>query len=259
MRIRIFPALARLACPVIMLVSVSEQAFAPAPPPILAAYASGNGDDTNDCLSPATPCREIAAARSKLIPGSGTVYVLPGDYRGFVINNANVALNIVATSPGQASVTNYGVNVPPIGGATVGITGDEGHIRLSGFVLSSPGLRAVAITANGLVTLENCTFQSDVPFAVEYAPAGYGQLSISNSRFEGGGLWVKPSGSGSARVVVDNVNIEDPIGGGILVDGNATTGANIFVLRNSVVAGATYYGLFVRDIAMAPRLQRLRS
>ena len=225
---------ASFAC---LLILASAEGVMAQPIPVLATFASGSGNDANDCLTPATACRSITAAVNKLdgnVNAIGTVHVLPGSYTGF---NLTRSVNVIASPPGQASV-DYAIATSHGAAAGINIGGGE-VVHLSGFALGS-NLRSLVVYGSGAVHVENCT----CTMPVEYRPTGASELYLSDS-VVGGRLWIQPTGSGSAKVVVDNVNMTS--GGGIFVDGNSTSGAISMVLRNSEVVGAGNFGLYLRD------------
>jgi hypothetical protein len=85
-------------------VSLSTLSVEPAQAASAITFVSGNGNNSNDCLTPATACRELGApfsggAQFKTSPG-GTIHVLPGVYQPFEVYQGR---NILADQ-GQASI-----------------------------------------------------------------------------------------------------------------------------------------------------------
>jgi hypothetical protein len=218
-----------------------------------ATFVSGAGLDTNDCLTPATPCRDIGTptgALSKTDAG-GITHVLPGEYNAFSINKS---VEIVADA-GQASI--YTTVTGPIAGVTgnAGIAVEVGAadvVRIRGFLVNSE--HGIVIVASGVVHVEDCTLIGVANrYGLLYAPTGASELYVSGSRMSrlpgassSGGILIRATGSGSAKVVLDNVAVEDN-NTGILADGRATTGSNDVTVRNSTIAGNSAFGLHAVD------------
>ena len=210
-----------------------------------ATFVSGNGDDNANCLTPDTACREITAALPKTDP-FGTVHVLSGEYGAFPINQS---VDILAES-GAASVLHGFVDVPGGGFGAVVITGDP-IVRLRGLVLNNSSAGIVVVGA-AILHLENSVLvNANTDFSIDFRPTSSSELYVSGTILSGagnggGGVRIKPTGSGSAKVVLDNVNVEDnPTG--ILIDGRSTTGSNTVTIRNSTISGSTTFGVYAAD------------
>ena len=213
-------------------------------------FVSGNGNDSNNCLTPATACREIGGifgADSKTDP-AGTIHVLPGAYQPFQLNAVG-SINILADQR-QASI-NGSIAAPCCythGSASIHVTAGAGIVRIRGFTLgkSDNGLAVdsgIAIFGGGTISdaihLENCTFKPGTGggnAGVEIATNGLGEVYISNSSFQGPGVGVliKPLAGGSARVVLNDVNIENA-GAGVYLDAKATNGVNRISIRDTMI------------------------
>jgi hypothetical protein len=223
-----------------------------------ATFVSPSGSNANDCESPATACRDLVGATGALAKTDegGVIHVLPGDYSTFTIDKA---IEIIAD--GQATITSSTAPIPGGGGAEIVVNaGPADKVRVRGFVLDGGILAAstdtvgVAFVAGGALHLEDCTLVNQGgSFGVVFTPAGASELYVSNcaisgngSASAGGGIQIKPSGSGSAKVVLDNVHVENNRGG-ILIDGTATSGTNTVTIRNSAVGGNASFGVFAID------------
>jgi hypothetical protein len=244
---RLSGSLAASAC-LVALLGVADPAQA-----AFATFVSGAGLDTNDCLTPATPCRDIGTptgALSKTDAG-GIIHVLPGEYNAFFINKS---VEIVADA-GQASV--YTTAAGPIPGVTgaAGIAVDVGAadvVRIRGFLVNVD--HGIVIINSGVVHIEDCTLLAvSNRYGLLYAPSGASELYVSGSVISrlsgatgGGGILIKPTGSGTAEAVLDNVAVEDNATG-ILIDGRATTGSNTVTIRNSAISGSQAFGLHAVD------------
>jgi hypothetical protein len=58
----------------------------------------------------------------------------------------------------------------------------------------------------------------------------------------GGGIFIQPAGSGSARVVIERTRVENNFQG-ILADGTGSTGFILVQVRDSIVAGNRGHGI----------------
>ena len=96
--------------------------------------------------------------------------------------------------------------------------------------------------------IENCTVvERNGASAISFMPVGGSELYISDSvisdnRGATGGILIKPTGSGYANVVLDNVNVENNRFG-VQVDGTGSTAGVNVALVNSVVSGNSGNGV----------------
>src|SRR5687767_9021952 len=68
-----------------------------------AVFVSGTGGDGQACTSPASACRSITSALTKVSP-SGVIHIAPGNYAAVTITKA---VELIADS-GQASIAGSG-------------------------------------------------------------------------------------------------------------------------------------------------------
>ena len=236
---RLVRLLAALAC--------SGALFA-TPTPTEAAFltfVSETGSGGNDCFTPATACREVGQAIAKTDAG-GTVSVAPGEYTAVVVDKS---ITIVADQ-GGAIIGDALINNPVPTAIGVVLTASE-RVLIRGFVLNATS-NAIAITGGGTIRLENCTLVGGSnQYAINFAPTSATELYVSGSSLAalpdttgGAGVLIKPIGSASAKVVLDDVRIADHQIG-ILVDGAASTGVIAMNIRDSVISGNSAQGLAV--------------
>ena len=193
-----------------------------------ATFASGNGDDNDDCLTPATACRQISAALTKTLAG-GTIQVLPGTYLGVDVTQS---VNIVAE--GEASIIDDG--------AIRVSTGFGDDVRVSGFLVDGE-IRGISFDGLGTLHIEDCTLLPPVArAAVEFEPtSGASQLYMTDTTLSRGGVLIRPTGSASVKAVFDLTHMEQA---SLAVEGTLTTGSISVALKNSSVAGSS---VAVRD------------
>ena len=219
----------------------------------LITFVSGDGSDGNTCLTPVTACRQLdgaTGALSKTDP-TGTILVLAGEYDPFIVDKS---VDIIA-EPGTATIGNHiAVPVPGGGSTSILVQGDV-IVRIKGFHIYNPAGGIVSLDAE-VLHVEDCVFTpGGSAFGIDFRPTGAGrELYVSDTSITGdgspggGGILIKPQGSGSAKAVLDNVNVEDN-SSGIIVDGRRTTGVSSATIRDSVVAGSAGNGVFVVDSA----------
>ena len=219
-------------------------------------FVSGSGNDASPCTTVAAPCREIAGATGALAKttAGGVIHVLPGNYTGFVIDKA---IEIIAES-GQATSTSTAIGLPGDESAQIVVNaGPDDEVRIRGFLIDGGPVGAIINThgvvflAGASLHLEDCTLVgAKNTFGVAFRPSGASELYVSNCAISGngdgpgGGIQIRPTGSGSANVALDHVDIEDNKVG-ILVDGGATSGAITMNIRDSEISGSTAQGLGV--------------
>ena len=210
-------------------------------------FVSGNGADGVGCgVTPAGACREIFGATGALAQTDegGIIHVLPGEYIAFPVEKG---VDIVADA-GQASI--YSTVAGGGGGIVVNVSGHQ-VVRIRGFLINSA--HGIVINSSGVVHIEDSTLMGvEGKYGIVYAPAGAGELYVSRTTFTrptvpatgSGGIQVRSTGSGSAKISLDHVDIEDNQVG-ILVDGGATSGPITMNIRDSEISGSGAQGLGV--------------
>ena len=232
------------------------------------SFVSDSGSDAANCETLATACRQITFALTQTNEG-GIIHVLPGEYVAFAPDKS---IEIVADA-GQASIFTTTVSDA---GIAVNVSGTSA-VRIGGFRISAA--HGILINGSGgTVHIEDCTIlPAQTKTGIVYAPTGASELYVSDTTISGsgapnaGGISIRPTGSGSAKVVLDNVKVQDNTRS-ILIDGNATTGSNTVTVRNSVVAGnpllwtdarsavSTYLGTYEkREVSLPSRVRPAAS
>ena len=209
-------------------------------------FVSGNGADGVGCgVTPAGACREIFGATGALAQTDegGIIHVLPGEYIAFPVEKG---VDIVADA-GQASI--YSTVAGGGGGIVVNVSGNQ-VVRIRGFLINSA--HGIVINSSGVVHIEDSTLMGvEGKYGIVYAPAGAGELYVSRTTLshptvpaQSGGIQVRPTGSGSAKISLDRVDIENNQVG-ILIDGGATSGSITMNIRDSEISGSGAQGLGV--------------
>jgi hypothetical protein len=214
----------------------------------LATFVSQTGNDAANCTSPATPCASFIGPTGALAKtdAGGVIHVAPGDYFTFIIDKA---VEIVVDG-GQASISGSKSTAGSVSAAIVVNAGANDDVRIRGFILDRHGSTGAGIgfVGGAALHLEDCATVNSLD-GIIFAPTGASELYVSNSTVSdnggassGSGILIKPSGSGSAKVVLDNVHIEGN-SQGILIDNQFTTGSNAVTIRNSTISGSASFAL----------------
>jgi hypothetical protein len=212
-------------------------------------FVSEAGDDLPaDCGTVAKPCRSLSHAVSK-VSARGIVHILPGAYDGVLLERP---VELIADG-GQASIIESGVLC---GTSNVGIcinaTATHYLFRIRGLTIGgkSDGIAGIRFLAGGALHVENVTLtERDAVYALQFTPSGTSELYVSDSTMTGGqgngagGILIRPTGSGSANVVLKNVSLENNLIG-LFADGTGASVQSIKVnLVDSVIAGHTAQGV----------------
>lgn len=211
-------------------------------------FAAAGGNDGSDCLTPATACRQISTALTKVDSG-GTVHLLPGFYDGVIITRW---VNITA-EPGAIIENNVsdcggfgGIIIHADNAAVVNIRGltlDQSRI----FFCSGRELR-----------LEDCVVRQQgypgpsllfAPTVPARAESGATKLTIRNCSIsgafassDGNGVLIKPANGVSVSTLIENTLISGG-GYGLRVDGTGQTSGRIDVdVKNTVSSQHTSNG-----------------
>ena len=200
-----------------------------------AVFISGNGDNLNDCLTPATACRTLAQGQTTVTAG-GVIHVLPGEYNSVIITKS---VQIIADQ-GQASISG---STSGIGSVFAGIfvnAGPSDVVLVRGMIVDRHGSTSgggIGLVAGGALHVENCTLvNAGAEFGIHFRPSGNSELVVSNSTIAnnaGGGIDVRPGAGVSATVTIDNTRIlNNGFGIAVFNRGHVTA-------RNSTIAGNT--------------------
>jgi hypothetical protein len=217
-------------------------------------FVSDTGSNTNNCTTVATPCRQFTGPDGALAKtdAGGVIHALPGEYEAFEVNKS---VDIIADG-GQASVVRSIVGpIPNItGNAGIAVVIGPGDVvRFRGFTLNPE--HGIAIGGSGgIVHVEDCTLISvSNRFGIISQPSGASELYVKDTTIAreegatgGGGIFIRPVGSGSAKVALDRVSVDDGASG-FTIDGRGTSGVNSAMIRDSMISGSTGGGIFALD------------
>src|SRR5258708_15964437 len=187
-------------------------------------WVSGVGDDANPCSSTA-PCKTFAGAISKTAAG-GIINCLDSGGFGDVTITKAITIDCLYVHGGVlASLTNaINVNV-----ASTDI------VTLRGLSIEGVGSGYIGVNhiGGGTLHIELCTitgFRASSALGVNFAPTSGGELYIEDSFINdngvgstGGGVQIRPTGSGGALAVLSHVRVNNNVVG-VIADGGGGSG-----------------------------------
>ncbi|HEX8468768.1 MAG TPA: hypothetical protein VF620_13285 [Allosphingosinicella sp.] len=218
---------------------------APAAAQATRTWVSGVGDDVNPC-SRTAPCKTFAGAISKTAAGGEINCLDPGGF-GAVTITKSMTIDCHYTEGGALAGGN-GITVNALSTDTVVIRG----LDIFGVNPPSNGVRVLVAAA---VHIEDCVirrFNAANSFGISFQPSGTTNLYVTNTRVThngngatGGGMLIKPTGTGNARATVQNTQIQHNTNYGISVDttGSSASGSVALVLDSSQVTGSSVTGI----------------
>lgn len=210
-------------------------------------WVSGVGDDVNPC-SRTAPCKTFAGAISKTA-ASGEINCLdPGGY-GTVTVTKSITIDCTGTFGSVLASSTTGVI---LNGASIDVV--LRGLSINGAPVGSPGINGIRFLQGASLTVEDCIIGN----FKGASPNGHGilvnntsltvELNVSNTVIKGngigttgGGIQIAPTGSGGAKVVIDNVLATDNTVG-IRADTSASTGAVEVSISDTTASQAPFHG-----------------
>lgn len=176
-------------------------------------WVSGVGDDVNPC-SRTAPCKTFAGAISKTAAGGEIDALDPGGFGGVTITKS-------ITLDGQGTLASI------LASGATGVIINAGatdvvilrNLSINGAI---GGARGINFIAGGALHVENCTifnFTSSTPglgLGIDFEPSGTSQLLVVNTSIRNnisGGVLVKPGALGSAKVSIENSQLDSNLFG----------------------------------------------
>ncbi|HEV2845371.1 MAG TPA: hypothetical protein VG477_11035 [Thermoanaerobaculia bacterium] len=212
-------------------------------------WVSGVGDDTFPC-SRTAPCKTFAGAILKTAAG-GEINVLdPGSYGAVTITKS---LTIDASGNFAGTLATLGINGIIINAAATDVV----HLRGLTIDGAGSGANGIRFLAGAALHVEDCVirgFQAATAgngHGITFVPSGASELFVSDTVISangtgsnGGGILIKPSGSGSAKVNLEEVRMHNNVFG-FKADGSVATGAAgiAAVIRDSSSSGNGFGGI----------------
>jgi hypothetical protein len=205
-------------------------------------FVSSSGSDSNACTITA-PCASFARAYTQVVP-SGIIAALdPGKYGPLTIN-----MPITVNGNGWAAITGTANGA----GITISTPGTGTVVILNGLEIDGAGAayNGIEVTGGTALTVSNCTLQNFVTDGGMSLDTGNGILlaptadtltaTIVNTTASNNGnagiVYLPPSGSPSANVIIDHVIADANNSDGILVYLLNTSGGTTSVSISDTVA-----------------------
>jgi hypothetical protein len=206
-------------------------------------WVSGVGDDVNPC-SRTAPCKTFAGAISKTAAGGEINCLDPGGY-GAVTIIKSITIDCYYTEGGALAGGNGIVVNLPAATDVVVLRG----LDIFGVNPPSNGIRFIA---SGTLHVQNCRikrFNAANSNGISFAPTGAAELFVSDTVISengngttGAGIQIQPTGTGSAKVVINRVQVNNNIVG-IRADAPATGGPINVSIDNSETSGNAFHGI----------------
>jgi hypothetical protein len=236
--VRLFAALAALATTVLLFA-------APASAQATRTWVSGVGDDANPC-SRTAPCKTFAGAISKTAAAGEINCLDPGGFGALTITKAIT----ISCETGTAGVLVSGTNGFVVAAGTTDAVILKG-LDFNGIGPTGGALDGVKVQSAATVLIDHCIIYG---FGSTNGVDGNGvfvnntnsvQVTIQDtliSNNANGGVWIKPTGSSNAMVLINNSQIVTN-NFGIVADGTGTTGKVNGSVRDSTVTGNNQNGI----------------
>lgn len=199
-------------------------------------WVSGVGDDANPC-SRTAPCKTFAGAISKTAAKGEIDALDPGGY-GAVTITKSITITGVATQAGILTNAGSGIVVNAAAGDVVILR----NLALEGLGTATSGIRFIA---GADLHVENVTVQG-FGQGIDFNPSGASKLFVKDSSFRnnfGGGMYIRPSGTGLADATIDRVVMQGNLRGIRAEDGAAVT------ITNSDISGNDFSGVVAAGVS----------
>ena len=223
-------------------------------------FVSVNGNDGNDCLTPASACRTINAAITKVDAEGEVIIASTGSYAGAAVTKAvriNAPSGIVAFAALPITVNAPGANVAIRGftikavtpGSGTGISvSDVGTLLLEQMVIDGWDT-GLGLASAAKVSISDSTFRNNTGSGgIQLTAAA--NLSVVRSQFENNNRGIlHDTGSAGAIASVARSSFT----------GNSTSGVSLFVagvlaLDRCLIANNTSFGIFANTAGATVRL-----
>lgn len=220
---------------------------APAQAQASRTWVSGVGDDANPC-SRTAPCKTFAGATSKTAPGGEINCLDPGGFG---------ALTITKTIMIDCSATLAGVLVAGTNGIVVS-AGPADVVVLRGLDFDGlgTGINGIVFLAGAALHVEKSTIRnfnsSSGGFGISFTPNAASRLFVTDTTITnngtgliGGGINIRPSGTGSARGKITRSSIDGNNNNGITANGSGTSASSVIHVSDTDISSSTNNGLLV--------------
>jgi hypothetical protein len=199
-------------------------------------FVAGNGAGV--ACTRAAPCGNFQFAHDATDAG-GEINCVDSGHFGQVTITKSITIDC-AGALGVISTTDVGVTIN-----TAGVVVRLRNLMLQG--LGTDSGPSIKFTAGAALFVENCTIIDNrdningagIGF---FPPSGTARLFVKDTIIGNNflyGVFIEPSATGSARVVLDGVRLERNRGVGVQAVGTFSSGPTLVQVRNSIVNGST--------------------
>jgi hypothetical protein len=214
-------------------------------------WVSGVGDDVNPC-SRTAPCKTFPGAISKTAAGGEIDALDPGGFGAVTITKS---ITIAAEGTGEAGILVAGTNGMTVNAGPNDVVILRG-LQIDGGPVGSNSLNGVKFNTGAVLEIQNCAirnFTGSAPngYGIFFAPSAASSLFVSDTvvtsngvaaASSGGGIFIQPTGAGSAKATLVRVNVTNNRFG-VRADGTASTGPVTVSLSDSAVTQNASAGL----------------
>jgi len=187
-------------------------------------YVATGGNDSHDCLTPATACRTIDAAMTKATSGLVVIQVGPGTFQE-ITHTAVPSLHETLTSDGVYILNKVLTLRGTTSGGTIQTT-LSGQLGENAVIVAGPS----DVTLQDLI-LQNSSGAGSRGLMITNTGGGLSHVSVQNSIVQNnGGIGVEVLGH--ANVTLDNVQVRNNGAEGIANDGGRLTIQNSRITDN---------------------------
>jgi hypothetical protein len=240
---------------------VAASGFSPAYAQATRTWVSGVGDDVNPC-SRTAPCKTFAGAISKTAAGGEINCLDPGGYGTLTITKS---ITVDCTGTFGSTLNSGGINGFVINDS-LSATPQQAEVRLRGLSINgagtTPGLNGIRFISGKSLVVEDVFIQNQKSGSgISIAPSAANanvfitHTTVANSAtgVTSAGIEVRPTGTATAKVVINRATLVGNGGNAIRVDTTAGTGAGVVVsIENSELAGSTLGLTVVATAAASP-------
>jgi len=213
-------------------------------------YVSQTGDDSNNCLR-LTPCKTFAGAISKVAAGGEMDVLDSGNYGNFT---ATKSITVDGGSSIAAILVSgaNGIVINDVGAGTAVVT--LRNLSLEGYGFNTtgtaPGVRGVWFVSGAALNIQHCLIKNfrDTTNGngIAFTPSTNAKLFVDDTIVSGnagpvGGIFIQPTGMGSAVVALQHVTATNNAIG-VRADSTGGTGSGIFVSVESSEASGNVNG-----------------
>ena len=214
---------------VIVLLGLLQAVPAQAQP--IRVFVALTGADANPCTF-ASPCKSVQHAHDVVAAGGEIRMLDSGSYGLLTITKA---ISILGDCHGWIAAQSGATAITINAGAT-------DKVNLRGLVIEGFGTGQIGIIFNtgASLNIQDSIIRNFTLNGIDFAPTAASQLNVSQTLVSdigsaGSAVFIQPSGSGTAKAVLDHVVLDHGFDG-LEVSGSATTGSVYVTIADSVIS-----------------------